>query len=84
MNPHPTAAEQQAIVENQIRLWTNTLYEAKVQARVARVIENPQLEKAAEQQATAAIRALDELAAMLDELRESDIIGPVPAGDDPA
>jgi len=62
------------IVRRQLRLWQNTLYEAKVQARVAGFIDNDALAAAAAQNVEQAIRAIDELAALLDELLELDII----------
>lgn len=67
------------IVRRQLKLWQNTLYEAKVQARVANVIDNDSLAVGAAQNVEQAIRAIDELTALLDELLEP-ITGPAPSG----
>ncbi len=61
------AAAQRAILQRQITVWQNTRYEAQVQARVAKVIGNDDLATIAARQAEEAIRALDELALILQE-----------------
>jgi hypothetical protein len=64
----PTPAAQKRIISDQIVLWSNTLYQAQVQARVAKAVGNEKLQHEAQGNADQAIRALDELAAILAEL----------------
>ncbi len=59
---------KKTIIKRQIQLWKNTLYEAQVQARVAQVIRNEEMQTAAAARAEEAIRAMDELGLILIDL----------------
>ncbi len=64
----PTLAAQRRIVSDQITLWSNTLYNAQVQARVAAAVGNDKLQTEAQAAVEQAIRALDELQNINQEL----------------
>lgn len=65
-----TEPQRKTILEQHIQRWENTKYDAEINGRVGKITENEQLQKQAEEQLAACLKALDELYAMLKELED--------------
>lgn len=68
MSDEITKEVKHSIVENDLKLWRNTLYQATVRMRVAKKAENKEIEAAAMKDAEGAQRMIDAYEAELASL----------------
>lgn len=59
---------QRALIENKIQQWINSRYDAELDARVAAALDNKEMLKQAEQRMKNALKAVDLLKEMLEEI----------------